>query len=89
MFVFFSLLCVMWQEKFFLNVLLLFEILMISLFVLCVYGGILSESVMVAYTSIMVLCLDVSGSIMGLALLVNSSRGTGDLKVHSFSFLSF
>nr|YP_010410227.1 NADH dehydrogenase subunit 4L [Tapes dorsatus]URH16438.1 NADH dehydrogenase subunit 4L [Tapes dorsatus] len=86
---FFSVLSLMWQEKFFLNVLLLFEFLMLTLFLLCLYVGLLSMSSVLAYTCIMVLCLDVSGSVMGLALLVNSSRTSGKKKIHSFSFLSF
>nr|YP_010555879.1 NADH dehydrogenase subunit 4L [Marcia recens]UYR95111.1 NADH dehydrogenase subunit 4L [Marcia recens] len=89
MFVFFSLLCVMWQEKFFMNVLLLFEFFMLSLFVLCLYSGMMKESIMVGYVCILVLCLDVSSSILGLALMVNSSRNTSKMKVHSFGFLMF
>nr|YP_005267050.1 NADH dehydrogenase subunit 4L [Paratapes textilis]AEH99627.1 NADH dehydrogenase subunit 4L [Paratapes textilis] len=89
MFVFFSLLCVLWQEKFFLNVLLLFEFFMLSLVLLCIYGGMLKMNTMVAYACIMVLCLDVSGAVLGLALLVNSSRVASKSGVFSFSFLSF
>nr|YP_009422186.1 NADH dehydrogenase subunit 4L [Ruditapes decussatus]AJY78591.1 NADH dehydrogenase subunit 4L [Ruditapes decussatus] len=86
---FFSILCVAWQDKFFLNILLLFEFFMLSLLVLCMYAGMLKMSAMVAYLCIMVLCLDVSGSVMGLALLVNSSRKASKKKVHAFSFLVF
>nr|YP_010555853.1 NADH dehydrogenase subunit 4L [Marcia hiantina]UYR95085.1 NADH dehydrogenase subunit 4L [Marcia hiantina] len=86
---FFSILCIMWQEKFFLNILLIFEFLMLTLLILCLYGGVLKLSSLMSYVCIMVLCLDVSGSVMGLALLVNSSRISGSKKVYSFSFLSF
>nr|YP_005267063.1 NADH dehydrogenase subunit 4L [Paratapes undulatus]AEH99640.1 NADH dehydrogenase subunit 4L [Paratapes undulatus] len=89
MFVFFSLFCVLWQEKFFLNVLLLYEFFMLSLVFLCIYGGMMKVNVMVAYTCIMILCLDVSGAVLGLALLVNSSRMASKKSVLSFSFLSF
>nr|YP_010555866.1 NADH dehydrogenase subunit 4L [Marcia japonica]UYR95098.1 NADH dehydrogenase subunit 4L [Marcia japonica] len=86
---FFSILCVFWQEKTFLNILLIFEFLMLALFMLSLYSGMISINSMVAYSCIMILCLDVSGSVMGLALFVNSSRISGEKKIHSFSFLSF
>ena len=46
-------------------------------------------NVIVAYTCIIILCLDVRGAVLGLALLVNSSRMARKKRVLSFRFLSF
>nr|YP_010254939.1 NADH dehydrogenase subunit 4L [Venerupis aspera]YP_010455423.1 NADH dehydrogenase subunit 4L [Ruditapes variegatus]QUA05878.1 NADH dehydrogenase subunit 4L [Venerupis aspera]UUA63028.1 NADH dehydrogenase subunit 4L [Ruditapes variegatus] len=86
---FFSILLILMQEKFFMNLLLLFELLMLGVFSMCMVSGMISGSSVLGYLCITILCMEVSTSVLGLALLVNCSRFTGKSKVHSFSFLSF
>lgn len=71
---FFSLVCFILEEKFFLNVLLLFEFFIMGLFLASIYCGALKIRAMVGYLSIVILCVDVRVSVLGLALLVSSSR---------------
>lgn len=86
---FFSVTGVMWQKKFFLNVLLLFEFLLLRLVMFCICGGLVRDRAMVGYIRIVILCLDARASVLGLALLVNSSRMARNKRTKSFSFLVF
>nr|UUA63007.1 NADH dehydrogenase subunit 4L [Ruditapes philippinarum] len=88
-FFWFSIFMVFMEEKHFMNMLILFNMLMVSVFGFCVISGLVGDSVMVGYLSILILCMDVSSAVMGLSLLVNSSRFVGKSKVKSFSFLNF
>ncbi|YP_009827049.1 NADH dehydrogenase subunit 4L (mitochondrion) [Mercenaria mercenaria] len=86
---FFSLLQLFFQMKYFMNLLLTFELLTICVFLMCVYLGNVSFSLVSVYFCVLILCLGVSESVMGLAILVNCSRFSGKSTVKSFSFLGF
>jgi NADH:ubiquinone oxidoreductase subunit K len=77
------------EEKHFINILILFNILMVRVFGFCVISGLVGDRVMVGYLSILILCIDVRRAVIGLSLLVNSRRFVGKRKVKSFRFLNF
>nr|QOE56581.1 NADH dehydrogenase subunit 4L [Antigona lamellaris] len=86
---FFSLLHLFFQMQYFMNLLLVFEVLSLCVFLMCLcLGNIYGSSVMI-YFCMVILCLAVSESVMGLAVLVNCSRFSSSSSVKSFSFLGF
>ena len=89
MFVFFSLLHFFLQKNFFLNLLLVFELISLCVYLVCVCFRSRSFRGVGLYLCVVFLCLGVCESVLGLAVLVNSSRGGGSTWLKSFSFLKF
>nr|UJH93167.1 NADH dehydrogenase subunit 4L [Venus verrucosa] len=86
---FFSMLHLFYQMTYFMNLLLTFELMSLCVFLTCLCLGNFSCSSVSIYFCVIVLCLGVSESVMGLAILVSCSRFSGKSKVKSFSFLGF
>nr|YP_010254951.1 NADH dehydrogenase subunit 4L [Macridiscus semicancellata]QUA05903.1 NADH dehydrogenase subunit 4L [Macridiscus semicancellata] len=82
-------LMIIMEEKHFMNVLILFNMLVTSVFGFSISSGLMGENSMLGYLAITILCMDVMDVVMGLALLVNSSRFSSKANVKSFSFLNF
>nr|YP_009491831.1 NADH dehydrogenase subunit 4L [Dosinia troscheli]AWI68001.1 NADH dehydrogenase subunit 4L [Dosinia troscheli] len=86
---FFSLVHFFFQIKHFINLLLVFELFSFCVFLFCLCMSNISISVVGLYFCVVILCLGVCESVMGLAVLVNCSRYSGKKNIKSFSFLSF
>nr|UJH93089.1 NADH dehydrogenase subunit 4L [Chamelea gallina]UJH93128.1 NADH dehydrogenase subunit 4L [Venus verrucosa]UJH93154.1 NADH dehydrogenase subunit 4L [Venus verrucosa]UJH93180.1 NADH dehydrogenase subunit 4L [Venus verrucosa]UJH93206.1 NADH dehydrogenase subunit 4L [Venus verrucosa] len=86
---FFSMLHLFFQMTYFMNLLLTFELMSLSVFLACLCFSSLSGSSVGIYFCVVILTLGVSESVMGLAVLVSCSRFSGKEKVKSFSFLGF
>nr|YP_008854381.1 NADH dehydrogenase subunit 4L [Meretrix lyrata]AGR50827.1 NADH dehydrogenase subunit 4L [Meretrix lyrata] len=88
-FFFFALFHLFFQYKIFLNLLLTFELLSLLVYIICMYLGGMSLSVVSFHVCNMVLCFGVIESVMGLALLILCSRSSSEKHVSCFSFLKF
>nr|YP_009944378.1 NADH dehydrogenase subunit 4L [Ectenagena elongata]QFG38766.1 NADH dehydrogenase subunit 4L [Ectenagena elongata] len=89
MFVFFSLVHFMTHFNFFMNLLLVFELMGFCVFLFCMNLSYISFSGVGLYFCIVILTFSVCETVLGMALLVSAARYTGRMNVKSFSFLGF
>nr|YP_009943029.1 NADH dehydrogenase subunit 4L [Villorita cyprinoides]QOD40734.1 NADH dehydrogenase subunit 4L [Villorita cyprinoides] len=73
----------------FLNILLVFELIVVSLFVGMFYGFSLGMSTYSLYFCIIFLTFAVCESVLGLSILVGMSRFSGVSMVKPFGFMGF
>nr|YP_010555846.1 NADH dehydrogenase subunit 4L [Cryptonema producta]UYR95078.1 NADH dehydrogenase subunit 4L [Cryptonema producta] len=85
----YSVFMILVEEKHFMNILILFNMLVSSIFGFCIFSGLMAENLMVGYLAITILCVDVMDIVMGLSLLVNTSRFSSKMSVKPFSFMNF
>nr|YP_010990141.1 NADH dehydrogenase subunit 4L [Polymesoda caroliniana]WOV69029.1 NADH dehydrogenase subunit 4L [Polymesoda caroliniana] len=73
----------------FLNVLLVFEMVVVSLFLAMTYSFSLGCFSYMVYFCVVYLCLSVCESVLGLSILISVSRYGGLFQTKSFSFLGY
>ena len=78
-----------YQSKIFLNILLVFELLTFLVFSVGVFLRGVSLRMRGFHVCILILCLGVTETVIGLAVLISCSRKTGKVKVAPFRFLKF
>nr|BAB83785.1 NADH dehydrogenase subunit 4L [Ruditapes philippinarum] len=88
-FFFLAIFMVLMEEKQFLNVLILFNLLMSGVFAFCIIFGLVSDSSVLAYLAILVMCVDVGSLVIGLSLLVSSSRSKSKSNALAHMYMYF
>nr|QVD39158.1 NADH dehydrogenase subunit 4L [Corbicula fluminea]WNS59842.1 NADH dehydrogenase subunit 4L [Corbicula fluminea] len=86
---FLSVFYVFYNSFHFLNVLLVFELMVVSIFVGLFYGLSVGTNGFSLYFCIIFLTLAVCESVLGLSILVGVSRFSGMYQTKPFSFLGF
>lgn len=87
MFVFFSLIHFLTHFNFFMNLLLVFELMGFCVFLFCINLSFISFRGAGLYFRIVILTFRVCETVLGMALLVRAARYTGRMSVKSFRFL--